>query len=186
MDDDAGRFIADALDRLSLALEDRSSPFRNLALATVSAAGAPRVRTVILRAVERDPLRLTVFTDVRAGKIADIAAEGRVSLLAWSEPDRLQIRMEGRATVHGPGCDVARGFWDALPPHGRAAYGLDATPGTAVAAPDAPHGLTDGERAGFFAAVAVQATLVDVLLLGPHGAQTRALRDGTGAWWVAP
>ena len=186
MDDDAGRFIADAIGHMAVALDDRNSPYRNLALATVTADGSPRVRTVILRALDRDPLALTLFTDTRAGKIAEIASEGRVSLLAWSEPDRLQLRIEGRATVHGPGCDAARRFWDDLPPHGRTAYGLDAAPGTMVAAPDAPHGLPDAERASFFAAITVSAECVDVLRLGAHGTQTRAVRDGNGVRWVAP
>ena len=184
--DEALRFIADALDLVARALDDRAAPFRNLALATASATGAPRVRTVILRALDLDPLALTLFTDIRAGKVGDIAAEPRVSLLAWSEADKLQLRIEGRATVHGPGSDIARRFWQDLPPHGRNAYGLDATPGTAIPAPDAPHGLPDAERAGFFAAVTVTAERVDVLRLGPHGAQTRAIRDATGPRWVAP
>ncbi len=184
--DDAGRFIADALDRLGAAVADRDAPLRNLSLATVSAAGTPRLRTVILRALDRDPLQVTVFTDQRAGKIADITAHKPVEMLAWSAPDGLQLRLRGLAALHGAGCDVARRAWAGLSPGGRNAYGLDATPGSTIGAPDQPRPLPDRERKGFFAVITVGVDHLDVLRLGPHGAQTRAVRDGSGDRWVAP
>ncbi len=182
---DPGRFVDAALERLVAAPDDRDASFRNVFLATVAPDGAPRVRTVVLRRVERGPpFALSIYTDDRAGKVGDVRQRPEATLLAWSEPDKLQVRIEG--SVRLARGEAARAIWDRLPPHGRDAYGLDLLPGSAVEAPDRPRPMPDDARADCFTVLTVDARRIDVLLLGPHGAQTRAIRDGSGTSWRAP
>ena len=183
MTPDAGPFIDDAFARLERALSEHGDDLRNVQLATVSADSRPQIRTMVLRGFERtDPPCLEVHSDARAAKVRDIAAgHDRVCLLAWSGADQLQLRFEGSAAIHH-GDPIARARWDALSEGGRKPYGLRAQAGSAISDPsDQPH-LPPDEQARQFVVLRITVASVDVLRLGAHGAQSRAVRrfDGEG------
>ncbi len=84
---------------LSRAAVDRRHGWRTPVLATVGADGAPRARTVVLRAVERETRTLRLHTDRRSAKAAEIARNPNVALVFWDARARLQLRTVGIAAL---------------------------------------------------------------------------------------
>ena len=187
--DQAADFVDIGLSALERALRDHDGDLRNVQLATVSAEGLPAVRTVVLRAFDRAAAMLEFHSDMRAGKIHDIAHCAEVAVLAWASDEKLQIRFAGRAVLHHNDA-VARGRWDALSPGGRKAYGLRAQPGAATPDPDDQSHLCAEEQFRQFAVVRVALTRCDLLRLLPEGRQRRAVghfeNEAVAARWIGP
>ncbi|MBE7211271.1 MAG: pyridoxamine 5'-phosphate oxidase family protein [Gluconacetobacter diazotrophicus] len=180
-------FLDAGLATLERALVERGNDMRNVQLASLAADGGPELRTLVLRGFTREPAEAELHSDARAGKVEEIARDGRVALLAWSAEARLQLRFSGTARLHRND-PVARARWDSLSEGGRRPYGFRARPGTPIADPrDQPH-LAEEQRFERFAVILVALDTVDALRLGEHGEQWRAAgRFGTaelGARWV--
>ena len=116
---------------LEEAAKNPSSPLRKPALATVSASGAPAVRTVILRSADLAARRLGIFTDARSRKVADLEAEPRAELLFFDPACDIQLRLAGRAEIR-IGDEAA---WESAAPPSRRAYLVTAPPGTVSVEP---------------------------------------------------
>ncbi|MEX0839194.1 MAG: pyridoxamine 5'-phosphate oxidase family protein [Parvibaculum sp.] len=112
---------------------DALSPLRKPALATVSANGAPALRTVILRNFDRKARVLELFTDARSTKVAELKREPRASMLFYDPRRDLQLRLSGSA-VPLTGA-AAADAWAAAGLPSRRAYLAVAAPGTPSAAP---------------------------------------------------
>lgn len=180
---------------LQQALENPSSPLRKPALATVSASGAPAVRTVILRAADLAARRLGFFTDARSRKVADIEAEPRVELHFYDPACDIQFRLAGRAEVR-IGDETA---WETAAPPSRRAYLVMAPPGTASHEPvsglpaDVAGIIPSLERMeeGLVNFAYIEFTLAeaDIVVLSRAGnrrARIRYLADGEHAEWLVP
>lgn len=86
------------LNEVSSASEDPGHPFRNLTLATVNKEGSPRQRTVILRGfVNRS--EFLIYTDERSDKVNQIRLNSSVSLLFYDDQKKLQLQVNGAASV---------------------------------------------------------------------------------------
>lgn len=185
---DVAAIVADVWRRLSRAVVERDHPFRFGAIATAEADGAPAARTVVLRRVDAADRTLWFHTDRRSPKVAQLAADPRVTWLLWDPTDKLQIRLIGRATVHldDPPADT---LWADVPPAVRVTYQSPHPPGTAI---DRPHrNVPDaGGDAGreHFAAVEVRVERVDWLQLdaGGHRRARISLVGGLSGGWVTP
>lgn len=105
-----------------------SSPFRQAFLATLAEGGAPAVRTVTLRHIDRPGGWLQFNTDIRAPKALQMQHTPRVGLLFYSATHRLQIRADGLVSLH-QGDDLARETWDAMRLQSRRCYLAPAPPG---------------------------------------------------------
>lgn len=170
---------------------DRRHAFHTPSVATIGRDGAPRVRTVVLRAAEPATRTLRFHTDRRSGKAAELAADPRVSLHAYGAGEKLQLRLDGRATLHRDDA-VADAAWAATRPFSRACYRLAAAPGQAASDPyaalaEAGEGPEAGREA--FSAVTVAVERMEVLYLAAAG-HRRALFDWRGgtlaASWLVP
>lgn len=177
--------FAGAWALLARASVDPRHPARVVQLATRNADGAPRLRSVILRGVDQATRTVSAYTDRRSGKVAEIAAEPRVAVLAWDPEPRIQIRLSGRAEVllTGPRWQAA---WDAVPEAARRDYAQHRAPGTPCPAPPAGPGHPD--PASHFAVLSVVVETLDWLRLAPE-AHRRAgfVLDGgapRGTWLV--
>ncbi len=181
-------FIEAGLEALDASVRDKQGDLRNIQLATVSPAGHPAVRTLVLRRLERSPPVAEMHSDARADKVRDIANDGRVMILAWSAEEHLQLRFEGTAVLHRDD-DVARSCWDALSANARNTYGLRAASGTPIEDPEGLEHLPEQEQYEQFTVILVSLASVDILRLEPEGRQTRAIgrftADGMTASWVA-
>ncbi|AWN49428.1 pyridoxamine 5'-phosphate oxidase [Methylobacterium terrae] len=168
------------------------SGFHTPALATLGRDGTPRLRTVVLRGVDRESRTLRVHCDARSDKAAEIAADPRVSLHAYDPKAKLQVRIAGTALLHGQDA-VARAAWEASRPMSRICYGTVPGPGTSLPAGGAYAQPRDEEavEAGFseFRVIVLRAARLEFLYLARQG-HRRALftwdGDAQGATWLAP
>lgn len=180
--------------RLSDGAAPGQSPWSAVSVATTGTGGRPRQRTVILRRVEPTSGSLWFHTDLRSPKVEEMQAEPRLSILGYDRAEGLQVRVEGRATLHRSG-PLRRRLWDAAAEHSRLAYRRPFGPGEALHAPEDIAATEDTRSpvdpdAGLthFCAVEVAAERFDVLLLA-QGGHRRAVFDAADGWagrWVAP
>jgi len=160
-------------------------------LATLGADG-PRLRTVVLREADAESGTLRFHCDRRSDKAAEILANPACALAAYDEAAKIQIRIEGRATLHADD-GVAQAAWAGSRAMSRVCYGADPAPGTALATGGA-YMLPDEETAAtlgrpHFAAVSVRAERLDFLYLDRRGhrrAAWRRLRNDWTGGWIAP
>jgi hypothetical protein len=108
--------------------------WRTLTLATRATSGAPRARSLILRAVDAGTCSVTFHTDIRSAKWEEIAAEPRVAILGYDAARREQIRLEGTARRYEPGTEVQTRAWNGLSGWTRTTY-VGGPPGHTVPSP---------------------------------------------------
>ncbi|UQA58501.1 pyridoxamine 5'-phosphate oxidase family protein [Polyangium aurulentum] len=166
----------------------RATPeVRYAQLATVDASGAPRCRTIVVRAVVPEHGAIVFSTDARSPKTGEILAEPRAELCWYFAETREQLRIAGevvlaRADAPGPSWLSREALWSALSAASRASFAWPA-PGS----PRAEGALFPLEPAeeplATFAACALIAREVDHLRLrsAPHQ-RTRFTRLPSGAW----
>lgn len=165
--DDLGALVSHITARLVRAGDDRDDSWRTPALATVADDGGPSVRTVVLRSVDAQARRLTVYTDGRSRKAAELQERPVAELVFWDDRDRQQLRVRGGVTVAGDGPEVDAA-WERLAPETRRTYG-PAAPGAPVAGPAGGHAAAgDGNRRAF-AILTVGWTRWDWLWLAADG-----------------
>lgn len=189
--DDLQSRHAHALDCLARAADEPRSPLRTPVLATVGLDGSPQLRTVILRGLERGPLRLYVYTDARSRKVAEIAARPRVELLAYDPERRLQLRLAARASAHHDD-PLAAAHWARLSVPSRYAYGVEPAPGSSIEHPvlaDAALASADERRQyAQFTVLVLDVATVEWLFLERSGHRRARfdLDDGGLGAWLAP
>lgn len=168
--------------QLEAASTERAHPWRTAVLATVDGDAAD-ARSVILREVTAADRRMVIYTDQRAGKVAQIAAHPHGTLVMWSHALRWQLRCRVRLTVESDGLAVTS-RWARLQ-HTAAAqdYHAPHPPGALLPAPTGASAPAS-ERA-CFAVINAQADSLDWLELHPDG-HRRAIFDSRGARWVQP
>lgn len=163
--------------RLARAVHDRHAAWRTPALATVDATGAPALRTLVLRGVDRAAHCLRLFTDARSAKAAEIAAEPRIALLFWDARHQVQLRATGTASLAPDPAAFA-----ALPAPARALYAVAPPPGTAIASADS-FALAGGD--GHFRVLTVRLAAFEHLELStPHRRARFELGAGSATWLV--
>ena len=190
--DDLDGFRAEGWRRLAEGVGHRHSPFHTPSLATVDAAGRPRLRTVVLRAVDTGAGALRFHCDRRSDKARDIAANGLAALHVYDARAKLQLRVEGRAHLHHDDA-VADAAWAAALTMSRVCYGVEPAPGTALTAGDA-YALPDEDpeaRIGRenFGAVVFTAERIDLLYLDRRGHRRAVFSRAGEEWggtWVTP
>jgi general stress protein 26 len=177
------------LARLSSAAADRNAAWRSPMLATLTADGAPTLRTVVLRSVDADRRVLALYTNRRSDKVAQLAARPAVELGFWDPAARQQLRVAGSAhlVTEGPMVDAA---WEALPEAARWIY-LDGTaPGMPLSGPGSSGISVADPQRDVFTVVQVTWSGWDWLWLGPDGhrrARMRWATDGScRSAWVEP
>jgi hypothetical protein len=184
---EAWRLIADGVS-------NRKAPFHTPTVASVDAEGAPRLRTVVLRKADADARWLQFHTDCRSGKLAELARDPRVAVHLYDPEAKVQLRLRGRAAIHGNGPDpVADAAWAATRSFSRACYRIQPGPGTPLEQPDGyaepePEDPEVGRE--IFRVVRVYVSELEWLYLHAHG-HRRALFawDGEGTLakrWLTP
>lgn len=164
----------------------RPGPARFVSLATLDTQGAPRLRTVALRAACRDPGELEIHTDLRSDKIAGLQRNSRAEILLWDPETRLQIRASGRIHILRAADTPER--WQAVPIAHRGPYGHVPAPGTPIPAPDAFEVSPDPANYAVLILSIEQLDLVD-LQQADETAHRRAVFQRTNNWrgqWLSP
>lgn len=153
---------------------DRNHAFRLCSVATVSHDGWPQSRMVVLRDCERSLKRLSLHSDVRAGKVADLKANPAVTLLFWDKKDSLQLRARGVARLHHSDAQAQRRLAQLGAKEG-ALYGYAPGPGDPLSTshPAVTSAPDDALIAANFCWIDVDIQQLEMLHLGPS--HTRAV-----------
>ena len=168
---------------LTRAPHDRHHDWRTPVLATQGLAGEPQARTVVLRQADAASWTLTVFTDARSPKCAELSAQPAAQLLFWSARLGWQLRLPVRAVVLTSGAAVAQAWARMRQSRAAADYLSAEAPGspmaTAETASSTSTTLTDAHH---LAVLQFQAVDIDWLELHREG-HRRARMNRTGDVW---
>jgi len=86
------------VNQVRVAVTERGHPFRYVTLATVTKNRSPRQRIVVLRDFA-ESLEFTIYTDSRSDKVNQILENDSISLLFYHSNKRLQLRVNGIASI---------------------------------------------------------------------------------------
>ena len=155
-----------------MGVTDRRSAFHTPMVATVSEDGSPALRTVVLRAADADKRTLRFHTDARSAKFGELWAAPRVALGFYDPVTKVQLRVDGTATLHtydALGLDA----WRGTRPMSRACYRILPAPGSKIGDPrrvEAVEGEGHSDAgADNFAAVLVAVDRLEWLYLAARG-----------------
>ncbi|NNM01411.1 MAG: pyridoxamine 5'-phosphate oxidase [Gammaproteobacteria bacterium] len=182
--------LADCWQRLNDGVTDRKSPFHTPSVATVTAAGTPSCRTVVLRACDSAGRRLRFHTDRRSAKVDELARAPALALHVYDPAAKLQLRISGEAGLHYDD-EEADAAWAAARAMSRECYRVEPGPGTPIASPGQADGVTlepDTAR-GNFVVVWVQLTCFEWLYLAGAGHRRARFRWDEGmphGEWLVP
>ncbi len=126
--------LDDAWGELVRGATSRRAGCHTVTLATTGLDGVPELRTVVLRHASPSERTLRIHTDIRARKVAEVMARPAVAVLAYCATRKLQIRVNGTATVHHND-DIARSAWEKTQAMSRRCYRILLGPGTVLADP---------------------------------------------------
>lgn len=191
--DDLHGSLSQAWKALAAGVGDRDAAFHTVQVATIGLDNAPRVRTVVLRAVDTHRRTLRFHTDARSPKVAEIERNPGGALHAYDPAARIQLRMMCRATVHsaGPEVDLA---WAETRPFSRICYRTAMAPGVEIEDPreGVPSNASADPNAGrdVFRTVTCRVESLDWLFLA-HSGHRRAQftwdkDDRLSARWLVP
>jgi hypothetical protein len=105
-----GEILKNIWKHLDMGTLDRKHPFHTPVFATVGENCVPSVRVVVLRRFWRKPPRLAFHTHIGSPKIREIQSNNRVSWIFYHVEDKLQVRIDGKATIHTDD-DLAEEQW---------------------------------------------------------------------------
>jgi pyridoxine/pyridoxamine 5'-phosphate oxidase len=157
--------------------------------------GRPLARHVVLQRVDRVDGVVGFNTDARRETVRDLRAEPAISWLFYDPARKLQVRLEGVASVHSDDA-VADSAWAGVTPLGRRCYGQMPAPGELLGTAEAPDiTLADYERLRAqdpaevaaarvnFCAVQCRVYVIDYLYLRYRG-HLRARFERSGEEWA--
>jgi hypothetical protein len=154
-------------------------PWRTAVLATTDGEVGD-ARTVVLRGTDRVAKRLTIFSDARAAKVAQLGAHPLGTLVMWSPALNWQLRLRVHLQAVTDGLAVSS-QWARLKLSPAAHDYLSAqAPGSVLA-----NALgARGDRA-HFALVLADVLSIDWLELHPKGHRRASFGDGAALWLQA-
>lgn len=175
---------------------DRRSPIHTPAVATIT-DGRPDQRIMVLRAATRATATLRFHTDARAPKLAALARDPAIHILAYHPGEAIQLRLSGAARPLE--ADATDAIWAAATPFARRIYMVEGAPGRSLAEPGsglpaAVEGRKPDEaelapaRANF-TVLQVAITAIDWLYLAQDGHRRIRFDRTDDSWqarWIAP
>jgi len=172
----------DVWAELERAIADHGHPWRTPVLATI-ANDLADARTVVLREVDVRQRQLLIYTDERAGKVAQLLKHPNGTLVMWSPQLGWQLRCRVHLAVEMSGL-AASSRWARikLTPAARD-YLSPLAPGTPLLA-EAPARDAAPEHE-YFSVINAQVTSVDWLDMSAEGYR-RALLRGDASRWLQP
>lgn len=165
---------------LQAAPRDKEHPWRAPVLATTD-GNVGDARTVILRDVDRAQATLLVYTDARAGKVAQIAAHPLGTLVMWSPTLGWQLRVRVALQAVTDGLELSS-RWARLKLSPAANdYLSSQAPGDALDGAISAR----GERA-YFALLETRVLSIDWLELHAEGHRRARFNTDATARWLQP
>jgi pyridoxamine 5'-phosphate oxidase len=117
-----------AKQELILGVKKSNHPFHLCTLSTVDSNGHPHARTVVSRGVDNDFRHIRIHSDKRAQKNRHIKDNDHVCALFYSPAQKLQVRLNGVATVIDTG-ESNIDYFATSSPVSQLCYGFPVPPG---------------------------------------------------------
>jgi pyridoxamine 5'-phosphate oxidase len=165
---------------LQAAPSDKQHPWRNPVLATTDGQVGD-ARTVILREADHAQARLLVYTDARAGKVAQIGTHPLGTLVMWSPAMGWQLRLRVHLQAVTDGLELSSRW-------ARLKLSPAANDYLSSQAPGDPLDKTlsaRGERA-FFALLEARVLSIDWLELHAQGHRRARFGNDATSCWLQP
>ena len=172
---------------LSLGVSNNNHPFRYGCLATYSQRGAPGLRYIVLRKIVSE-LNLVFFTDKRSAKVKQMERQPELSILFYHPHERLQVRVSGKAIIHGSG-DLVSQYWSTIARTGWKQYSSLLSPGEKIQHPEDAFSWAKLARWKYFVVVEVIAGACEVLQLNRDEHMRAFYEKSSGIWtssWLSP
>ncbi|WP_420392442.1 pyridoxamine 5'-phosphate oxidase family protein [Acuticoccus sp.] len=169
----------------------RHAAFHQMAVATVNADGRPEARTVVLRGADRAARTVRFHTDLRAGKVGDLADRPELAAVLYDHDAKVQVRLSGGATLHHRD-DLAASTWAGMRDFSKACYRQASAPGRTLADHpamiDTAAPLPELDGFGNFVAVTLRVATLEWLYLAARGHRRALVSYGAaeGRTWLAP
>lgn len=165
------------------ALDTGSTPHR-FALATVTPDGLPLLHSVALRGFAEDGT-VWFLADERSDTVPYLRFNPNVELAAWFDAGRLEVRLAGRAAVHGEKAEglwatLRRKLWGELTEAEKGRY-LGGPPGRPLGPPPS-HAEVPAEAPRDLVLISVQVSRVDWREVGAP--DTRTVYRKLGPAWI--
>ena len=174
--DDLAASCAYGWSMLERGVKDRKSAFHTPSVATITTAGHPTIRTVVLRGCDTNAKTLRFHTDTRSGKIAELTENPNAAMHFYDAGAKIQLRRTVKLeTLSGDAYDTA---WAATRPMSRECYQVTQSPGSSIDEPYQVAFDADATRDGedHFVPVAAHVYQMEWLYLAARG-HRRALFD---------
>ncbi len=165
---------------LLAAPRDKQHPWRAPVLATTDGAVGD-ARTVILRDADQAQTTLLVYTDARAGKVAQIAAHPLGTLVMWSPVLGWQLRIRVALQAVTEGLELSSRWAQLKLSPAANDYLSSLAPGDALGSAISAR----GERA-YFALLEARVLSIDWLELHAEGHRRARFNTDTTARWLQP
>ena len=199
MSNDLPLFLADlkavldhGFDLIVKSVRARTAPMHTPVVSTIGRDGRPRSRVVVLRAFEPESRVLRFHTDVRSEKYHELAADPRIAVLFYDPAEKIQLRVEGHATLHRDD-EVGDAAWASSQAMSKLCYATEPGPGYEIDHRDdfyLPRDRAEAETGrAHFAAVTIVIDELDFLWLGSEGNRRAVYRfnpQQTDARWCVP
>jgi len=169
--------------QLELAAGDQRHPWRTPVLATVNGEAAD-ARMVVLREVDARQKQFFVYTDERAGKVAQLLSHPRGTLVMWSPTLGWQLRCRVELALEMSGLSASSRWARIKLSPAAQDYLSPLPPGSLLDAPAAPPHLPVARD--YFAVIAMQVRAIDWLELHADGHRRALFSEGSAARWVQP
>ena len=179
----------EALGLLEEGARMAASAWRNVTLGTIGLDGAPRLRTVVLRAFDLEAMVAEIHTDLRSAKMRELRASPRAELHGWDASRSVQLRCSGAIGLHH-GDDISRAAWAGLHGGSRQTYRADPAPGSVIGDPgEAGLHLSETDAQENFVVLRLSITELEWLHIAKSGHRRALFRwgeAGVQAQWLAP
>ena len=107
-------------NELQKAIKDGKHEYHCFYLATINKK-APKIRTVVLRALNKNKNTLSFHTDLRSEKVKEIESNRNVSALFYDKKRRIQIRIQGNAQLD-ENSNRLKKIWSSMRPESKLCY----------------------------------------------------------------
>lgn len=172
---------------LARAAHDRHHDWRTPVLATQGLEGQPQARTVVLRQADVASWTLTVFTDARSPKCAELSAQPTAQLVFWSARLGWQLRVPVRAVVLESGAVVSEAWTRVRQSRAAADYLSADAPGSPLADGGSASAISSASAdAHHFAVLQFQAGVIDWLELHREGHRRARMTRAGDVWPLVP
>ena len=105
---------------LNKAVKDRTHKYHCFYIATINLK-TPKLRTVVLRSVEKDKNTISFNTDLRSQKINDLRLNNNVSVLFYDEERKIQVRGQGKAIIEENSTEL-KNLWSTMRAESKLCY----------------------------------------------------------------